>query len=668
MSIMDDASTMHAERPGFPVDPYRLRRALLGGKRLLIASALFGFITGFAWVKLVMHSGYETTAVLKYEGDLQVAGLPPTHDALVPAADAFAHQSVLRKIAEEIGYEDSLDLLERQIVYNVAPHLGTVDVTVKGETGEESAEFARIVVDVFMSYHKERQSRRFEAEIARMRKRIDSAEHELSVARRRYNEFRDQHGIADLSTEQQSMLKSAASLRADGELATSEIRALEARIQSLEKFLASTPKTSFQSGRESPERTTHNRLRQELASAKATLSAEHPRVQSLQQQVNELGAQLRSGGGSSLGGDGIVSINASYQIIEGQLRESQATLEALRERQKGLMQMADKAQTRVESFSEIEGEASALLAEVKVNEGLISSLHQDEAALEDALRDPPSGFVVLDPGGVPEFPVRNKMKIVVFGTIFVLSVGFALFLVLRREFHGLLLETPAEFAFWGRGPVLAATPWPDDPRGLDELVAGLDDFVPHVRGSLLILGGSKDEARLAMELADRMNDDWFPAHGVTSTPATPRSAPAAPRGPLQTPPPPAGPWPRGPLQTPPPAGPYPIGAADTQSVALARLPSVPPDDRARLAHRSATDLQLEAWDGPFEGQSLRRAARLATRVVVLVRAGAMSAIRLNGIQSRVGRQDGIGYIVVGLPPELASLPDRAGNVDQFWRS
>ena len=103
MSIMDDASTTRAERPGFPVDPYRLRRALLGGKRLLIASALFGFITGFAWVKLLMHSGYETTAVLKYEGDLQVAGLPPTHDALVPAADAFAHQSVLRKIAEEIG-------------------------------------------------------------------------------------------------------------------------------------------------------------------------------------------------------------------------------------------------------------------------------------------------------------------------------------------------------------------------------------------------------------------------------------------------------------------------------------------------------------------------------------------------------------------------------------
>ena len=90
------------------------------------------------------------------------------------------------------------------------------------------------------------------------------------------------------------------------------------------------------------------------------------------------------------------------------------------------------------------------------------------------------------PGRSPGISGAEQDELVVFGAIFVLSVGFALFLVLRREFHGLLLETPAEFAFWGRGPVLGVTPSPDNPRGLDELVAGLDDFVPHVRGSLLI--------------------------------------------------------------------------------------------------------------------------------------------------------------------------------------
>lgn len=641
-----------AGRTGIPVDPFRLRRALTSGKKLLLGATLFGFVLGFAWVKLMMTSSYATTAVLKYEGNIQVAGLPPSSDALAPAAAALMHQSVLRKIAEESGYQGSLTSLKRQLGYEVNVMSSTIGITVGGATGEDAAKFATIVTDVFLSYHKERQSKRIEDEITRTRKRIAASEREVEVARRRYNEFREEHGIADLSTEQRSMVQSAAGLRANSELAASEIRAVEARIRSLEAYLASTPKTNFVSGGVSPERAAYNSVRQELASARATLSENHPRVQSLQQQVDQLGAQLRSGGGSSMGGDGVVSVNASYQVVESQLRDATATLEALRERQKGLASMAEKAQSRVESFSEIEGEASALLADVEVNERLVSGLRQTEAALEDALHDPPSGLVVLDPGPVPEYPVRNKMKRVVFGTILLSSVGFALLILLRREFHGLLLETPAEFAFWGRGPVLAATSWPNDSRGLDELVAGLDDVVAHVRGNLLLLGGSKHEARLATELADRMNDDWFPADGVASNPVTSKSAPA----------------PRGPLTTPPPGGPYPIGPSGAHSVALARLPSAPPREHAGLARRSATDLQLEAWDGPFEGQALRRAARLATRVVILVRSGAMSALELNGIQSRLGRQEGIGYIVVGLPGELASLPDRAGNVEQFWRS
>ncbi len=85
-----------------------------------------------------------------------------------------------------------------------------------------------------------------------------------------------------------------------------------------------------------------------------------------------------------------------------------------------------------------------------------------------------------------------------------------------------------------------------------------------------------------------------------------------------------------------------------------------------LARRSDR-LRLEAWEGPFEGQALRRAARLADRVVILVRSGAVSALNLNGIQRRLGRQQGVGYIVVGVPEELLTLPDRVGDVAAFWR-
>ncbi len=635
-------------RPGLPVDPYRLRRALWAGRRWLIGAGVAGAIVGLLWVKLMMSSAYETTAILQYEGDLQVADMPPSRNSLIAAADALRRQPLLAKLADETGFKGSLRALARTIGYEVDLMSGTMKISVSGDTGEDAAERARTVTDVFMTYHKERQSKRIEEEILRRTKRIEAADHEVEIARRRYDEFREEHGIGDLSTEQQSMVQSAAKLRADSELTVLETRVAEAAVASLESQLASTPKTSFVSSGNSPEKSAYNRLRQELVDAKATLSPDHPRVQALQQQVNQLGSQLRSGQVASVGGEGLVGANASYKVLEGQVREARSRLAALRERQRGFSEMADKAQHRVEAFSDIESEASKLLAAVKVNESLVSGLRRTQVALEDALRDPPSGFVVLDPGAVPEYPVRNKAKLIVFLAVPMLAVAIVLFLLLRREFRGLRVATATEVAFWGNGPVLGATPWPNDPKGLDELVEGLDDIVPRANGDLLILGASPADSRLASELVERVRDDWFRVEDDRTAPEMPDIGPQG----------------RAPLQTPPPSGPYPVGG--TRSVALVRQPSRPA--QAMTLARRADNLQLEAWEGPHDGQALRRAARLADRVLVLVRSGTVSAMQLRGIQNRLGRQSGIGFIVVGLPEELRSLRDRVGDVTGFWRA
>jgi uncharacterized protein involved in exopolysaccharide biosynthesis len=648
-----DGPTGHggAQRQGFPVDPHRLQRALLWSRFWLIGAGGLGLVLGLFYVRVLMSSSYETTVVLQHEGEVQIGDQLHAAHALGTAAEALQRQSVLEKIQEELGFEGSAADLADWIGYEADYREGTLKFTVSGTTGEDVAEYARVVTKVFMAYHKDRRSRRIEAEIARTEKRIHAAEGEAGEARKLYEQFREEHGIADLSTEQRSMVESAATLRADSEFAMFDIRAIEAQVGSLETQLASTPKTSFVSSGSSPERAAYSRLQEELVSARASLSPDHPRVQSLQHQVAYLRSQLRAGGGASSSGDGLVGINATYQVVEGQLREARSNLAAVRERQKGLSQMADKAQRQMEGFSDIEGEAAALLAEIKVNENLLGGLRRTEAILEDALHDPPSGFVVLDPGAVPEHPVENKMKIVFFLAFPIVSLLLVLLVALRREFRGLRLETPSEVAFWGKGPVLASTPWPNDPLGLGEMVAGLDDFVPHAKGSLLIFGDSMSESRFARALADRMNSDWFPTNESAAAPSSAQRVSAE----------------RPPLQTPPPSGPYPIGDSGTHSVALARLPSAPASEAIRLAGPGG-QLQLEAWDGPLEGQSLRRAARLADRVVVLVRSGAVSVLRLNGIQNRVGRERGIGYIVVGLPEELHTLPDRVGDVAAFWRS
>ena len=640
------------KRPGFPMDPHRVRRALWDGRTWLAGAAIVGLAVGFIYVKFLMGSSYETTVSLRHEGDISTddqsrgAGIGTS-----AAADALMRESVLREIRDQLGFDRSLTSMADWISYGADPRTGTMAFTVSGETAEDAAEYAEVVTEVFMAYHRERQSRRIEAKIARTAKRIRAAEAEAEEARELYNAFRDTHGIADLSTEQQSMVESAAEYRAKSELAVSEIRAREAQLASLRGQLARVPKTNRIGGGTSPERATYNRLRQELASARATLSPAHPRVQALEQQVSQLRAQLRSGGGSSIG-NGLIGVNASYQILEGQIREKESELAVLRERTKGLDEMAEKSRNRVQAFSGIEGEGSGLLAEVKVNEALVAKLQSSEAALEDALGNPPSGFVILDPGGAPEFPVENKMKLVIFLAIPALALLATLLVVLRREFHGLWVRTPSEVAFWGNGPVLAASSCPDEALSVGEIVAGLDDFVPLARGSLLVIGCSPHEAHLAGELADRLRDDWFVEESPYPPPAGPSAAPSRPVE-------------RGPLQTPPPAGPYPVPGS-SGSVALARLPSTPPTHAIRLAGRA--DLQVEAWDGPQDGQALRRAARIADRVIVVVRSGATSAIQLHGIRNRLGRQRGIGFIAIGLADEFGSLPDRVGDVSGFWRS
>jgi len=64
---------------------------------------------------------------------------------------------------------------------------------------------------------------------------------------------------------------------------------------------------------------------------------------------------------------------------------------------------------------------------------------------------------------------------------------------------------------------------------------------------------------------------------------------------------------------------------------------------------------------------LRRAARLAHRVMVVVSSG-MSVIDLARIQTRLGREKGVGYVLVNVGDAYVDLQDRVGPVEEFWES
>ena len=72
-----------------------------------------------------------------------------------------------------------------------------------------------------------------------------------------------------------------------------------------------------------------------------------------------------------------------------------------------------------------------------------------------------------------------------------------------------------------------------------------------------------------------------------------------------------------------------------------------------------------AWNGPLSGPVLRRAARLAHRVMVVVSSG-MSAVDLARIHTRLGREKGVGYVLVNVSDAYVDLKDRVGPVEEFW--
>ena len=265
MSTNDPMSALDEEleprgsaRSGTPVDTFRIVRALRNGWKRIALVSLLGLVIGFACAKFLMTSSFETSALLKFEGPPDILGMPQTNpSALGPAASALALQPVLREIAKKSDFEGTLTALRARIRYQADLMGGTLRIDVSEDSAGGVAQFARTVTDVFLEYHTEQQARRLEKELSRVQKRVQAAEREAQLARETYNDSREHHGISALPPEQAPTVNAAADMRAKSELATSEIRALEARVRSLEAQLTTTPKTRVVKGSSAGQRSAY---------------------------------------------------------------------------------------------------------------------------------------------------------------------------------------------------------------------------------------------------------------------------------------------------------------------------------------------------------------------------------------------------------------------------
>jgi uncharacterized protein involved in exopolysaccharide biosynthesis len=642
-------------RPGAPIHPYRAYRILRAGRWWLLLAAVLGLLAGVATARVLFGDTYVATAVLKLEGERPMGTEPRTNLAEVGSlSEAFLIAPVLGRAKKELGWD--VPLLALRASLQVEPNVtaGTVHVSATAETAEDASALAAAVTDAFMQYHRDRREEQLRADVAGMERRLDMARQAVTEARGAYDAFRDAHGIADLSAEQQRGIESAARLRAQRDMAESDIAALEARIAQLRTEVRSAPRMEVSATQATAEARELAETEAELAAARGTLSEDHPRVQALERRMGTLRLRLHSGRAQR---QGLEQLGASSRraTLEMALSESQAELQSAQQRLASLDGLATQARARVEAMSEVEGEATALLSQVRTRERVVSDLEAELARMGDLLSEPTSGFRVLTAATLPEAPEPSRRKKAAAMAMPVLFVLLTACVLLGRELWGMRVWTAAEVAYWGGGPVIGATSWPEDPHGLETLAADLDDVVPASAGEMLVVGINERAGGLAREVAEWLRDDWTDTRLLVDG-GGPVVAPSAHAQGMQE---------TGHALAAP--------AVATSHLVIVSDPTPPhgPDGRALPPAVDAPGamggrLQVRPWLGPAHGQGLRRAARLADRVLVAVPAGEATAAELLATRTRLGRSHGVAFVLLNLPTELARLADRVGPVDAFW--
>ena len=658
--------TAGPSRPGRPIEPMRLISMLVAGRWWLLGAAVLGLTIGVLTAKFYLKQTFETTSAIRYEGlePLDPAMTPDIHRDMPPLLDAFVRDAFLASVRDQL-FANTVPLIVVRSRYSIVvdSEAGVVGVTGSGDSPQDAARFVNTVVDTFITYQRDHRAEAIQEAITALDGRVAASSDELSRSQSAYDAFRQANGVsAELSTDQTAAMAAAADLRARAALAQAALSGLEARVARLRETGTPAPAPqdpaptptgpSASSAEAQSARAALAEARQQLNAVQGRLSEDHPRYQALRRHVQDLEARVATFTSSASG---------PSRAQQTSLREAEAQLDEHRREQAELQQLSDEAQARVNAFSEIEGEATELLADVTVKTGLLTDLRNRRARLASMLTNVDPGFRVMARAVEPEGAVdgtRGRKYKVALGVPFAFIFITVLFLALR-EFRKLRLLSSREVAFWANAPVIGATTWPRNIKALSDLVADLDDYVPDARGTMLVVGITDKEVALAVELAKQMGSDWS-LESSFDLMSNLRQSSDDSMGNMR----------RSLMPSNPPSNPdFENNPTNSNSELLAPptiVQSGAPYGLFTAAANPAQRLVTTAWEGDVDAPGLRRQARLADRVLVVVPSGAVTLSELRTLKARLGRTDGVGYVLVGLTKDLANYPDRCGPVDEFW--
>lgn len=620
-------------RPGVPVDTGRLLQALRRHWRVIPTAVAAGALIGLAVAMLLIKPTYTAKSTILWEPP---STAEPSDRSFLTQVDSIKLTSNLQEVKRRLRSKATIEELKEKInlLFDGQSHLVVIEATDGSAKG--AVLFANTVADVFLAYQRSIGSDRGSEHVKRFDADINAATQQLTSAREAYDKFREELGVlSDFDTELKLWVGKVAEFKQQMVMSSTESQTEAARqVKLAQEAAKQSPTTISATMLTDPNATRLAELRGQLASERAHLSSDHPTVLRLQQQVEALEGKVRSGSDGMVKGAVNLSANPQYDSIRAQLSASKVQQEAAAARQENYSKLLTEAEQRLAKLSAAQGRAQQLLAAISSQEAHKAQLETMRVQNLDQARSAAADFRVVNKAGTPDKPNASKRRAMVI-RMPLIALALALFGIIAYELRGLRVHTAREAGFWANAAVIASSTWPREQTTLGALIDELSDAAPAVRGTTLVVGARVNEVPLAREIA------YWLSHLTTGM--TQRSVVGADE---------------------PVVGPGALGAGPSIRPGASEIPAGGGSALARRGNDAMTVAQ--AWDGPPHGPSLRRASRLADRVLVVVAAGTMSVTEVAQLRSRLGRSSGIGVLLVGLNPDFVKLPDRVGEVDRFW--
>lgn len=616
-----DEDSPQPEGPGgLPVEPARVWHSVRDGWKWVPSSALaFGAVGVLIALFAIGHT-YQTRAVLVYEPQFSTAR---DRSHLGTMVGMFTLPGPLSEVRKRLLSKESTRRLGKRLDIWLESGSNLVTVVGNGRTGQSAAKLVNTSVDVFLEEQAKLSLTRTRETTTQLERTLEGIQAELDAARAKRDTFRRAQGIVDFRAEFMRAQAAVDAKRRALSDAIAEGQVLAARAETLGNLAKSRPAMRVQSATKSnPAAQRLRELRGQLASLEARLSPEHPQLAQLRAQIASL--QAASKRSDEVVSDVVSTANPEVAALQATLSGTRTEQAAASERIKSLEKAVKEAEQHLAKLSSVEAEALELIKAVELAERRVEEVAAQVAIAAGAGARP--DFRILSRAAVPRYPEQSLRRLVVAGTLVIGALFGFLWLIVRTVRDG-KVHTAREAAFWSKLPVVASSTWPRQDAVFHRFVDELNDHATRTKGATLLVSVATGRVGLASNLADTLGP-LVDAGGRTV---------GAELG---------------------VSGADVAGSEGGDALAISNA--------SALAIRGARVPSFHTWRGTLRGPDLRRASRLADRVVVLVESGEETFARLASMKSLLGRDDGVAVVMLGLPERLIEVPDRVGDVDAFW--